>query len=363
MDAIWAGRSLALWDAFTQRCVNGRGRRLRVHEPSRGRWAGAAAVGRVAAWPLSQVIWCASAIEALEHAGQPAVARRWQRGTGANSHPPRTQLPVHPDAEELWTALQWYRSGEAYLDHRPRGKRYYDDNAWLGLVAAQQGLLSGQPRWWARAAEIARFVAAGHLESGGVYWVEPGDTVNACSTGSGGLLFAALALESPLLTEPQREAWAARAGSTLAFLAGPLLRDDGLVADHVRADGTVEPSVWAYNQGLLLQIAARNGDGATADAIEAAVARGLPPAVLARQPATFACIWLRSLLAHRALAGSDEAPEVADYLERAWARGRAADGLLRGVSRYDDGLVLDHVSVAGLAAAYAGGPEVWSKLL
>lgn len=196
-----------------------------------------------------------------------------------------------------------------------------------------------------------------------MYWVEPGDTVNACSTGSGGLLFAAIALESPFLTAQQRESWAARARSTLAFLAGPLLRDDGLVADHVRTDGTVEPSVWAYNQGLLLAVADRAGDAETAAAIEAAVARGLPPAALARQPATFACIWLRSLLAHRALAGSAEAPEVGEYLERAWARGRAADGLLRGVSRYDDGVVLDHVSVAGLAAAYAAGPEVWATLL
>ena len=252
---------------------------------------------------------------------------------------------------------------EAYLDHRPRGKRYYDDNAWLGLVAAQQGLLSGQPRWWARAAEIARFVAAGHLESGGVYWVEPGDTVNACSTGSGGLLFAALALESPLLTEPQREAWAARAGSTLAFLAGPLLRDDGLVADHVRADGTVEPSVWAYNQGLLLQIAART-------ATERRPTRS-------RRPWPRAAAGGAKLDSRRPLPASGSGrcwrtgrspvrtrrQRSPDYLEQAWARGRAADGLLRGVSRYDDGLVLDHVSVAGLAAAYAGGPEVWSKLL
>ncbi|MFM2438528.1 MAG: hypothetical protein RLZ55_1347, partial [Actinomycetota bacterium] len=180
MDDTWAGRSLALWQAFADTCVSGTGQRLRVHEPGR--------FSRVAAWPLSQVIWCASAIEALEHGGEPTTA---QRRTGRSAAV--GQLPVHPDTEELWTALQWYRSGDAYLDHRPRGKRYYDDNAWLGLVAAQQALLTGQPRWWARATEMARFVAAGHLENGGVYWVEPGDTVNACSTGSGGLLFAAIA--------------------------------------------------------------------------------------------------------------------------------------------------------------------------
>lgn len=94
MDAMWAGRSLALWQAFTDTCVAGTGRRLRVHEPRRH--------SRIAAWPLSQVIWCASAIEALEQAGDPATARR---RAGQLSRTP--QLPIRPDADELWNALQW----------------------------------------------------------------------------------------------------------------------------------------------------------------------------------------------------------------------------------------------------------------
>ncbi|MDQ1246346.1 MAG: hypothetical protein QG597_714 [Actinomycetota bacterium] len=265
--------------------------------------------------------------------------------------------------DSWWLSLQWYRRGQGYLDHRPRGRRYYDDNAWLGLVAAQEGILTGADRWWARAGQIARFVAEGATESGAVCWVEGGDTRNACSTGSAALLFDALAREAPGLAPSDRTYFSNQAEAARAFLQGPLMRSDGLVADHVRPDGSVEPSVWAYNQALLLQLESRRGDDAAADTVADAVERGMPAPVMAHQPAVFACIWWRALLAHRARQGAQAVPEVERYLHQAWDRGRDAQGLFRGVSRYDAGVVLDHVSVTGLLAAYAAGPTVWRALL
>lgn len=326
----WRSRALTSWDALTRASVRGRGGAIRVCEPGKR--------SRVAAWPLSQVLWCASTMAAVAPAPQ-------------------------PDTEQLWSALAWYRRGAAYLDHRPRGTRYFDDNAWLGLVAAQEALRTGAPRWWARAGQLARFVAEGGTETGAVCWVEGGDTLNACSTGSAGLLYDAVARDSPALTSLDRQWFTDQAAAARAFVCGPLLRSDGLVADHIRADGSMEPSVWAYNQALLLQLESRRGDAAVADRIVEVVARGLPPDVMAQQPAVFACIWWRAVLAHRARTGRDDADDVAAYLSTAWDRGRDRRGLFTEVRRYDAGVVLDHASITGLMAAYAAGPEVWSLLL
>lgn len=315
--------------------------RARAHEPGSRR--------RVAAWPLSQVLWCASTLNALAAAS----------GAKNPGDPGRHTI----DVDAWWLALQWYRSGQGYVDHRPRGQRYYDDNAWLGLVAAQQALLTGAERWWARAGQVARFVAEGTTESGAVCWVEGGDTLNACSTGSAAVLFDALARQAPGLPPADRARFAAQAHAARAFLQGPLLRSDGLVADHVRPDGTVEPSVWAYNQALLLHVESRRGEDEAAATVAAAVEHGMPAPVMARQPAVFACIWWRALLAHRAREGATRVPEVAQYLQLAWDRGRDARGLFRGVTRYDAGVVLDHVSLTGLMAAYAAGPSAWESLL
>ena len=74
------------------------------------------------------------------------------------------------------------------------------------------------------------------------------------------LLYQAIAEAAPGLAPTDREYFAAAAAGGGTFLCGPLMRNDGLVADHIRADGSVEPSVWAYNQALLLQLASRAGD-------------------------------------------------------------------------------------------------------
>lgn len=334
---VWRARARSGWRTFDLLCVTGAGPRLRVHEPGRRR--------RIAAWPLSQAIWAGTVMATGNDAG-----------------------PADPEA--LWNALHWYRRGGAYVDNRPRGTRYFDDNAWLGLAAAQQALLTGSPRWWARAATMGRFVARGVHESGGVRWVEGGETLNACSTGSAGLLLHVLASDDAALALGERAEFAASAVAATSFLRDGLRRSDGLVADHLRADGTVEPSVWAYNQGLALQLAARSGDTELVTDLRAAMRRGLAGPDLWRQPAAFVCIWLRSLLAvaagpsgSPAVPAATAAAEVADYLSWVWQGARDGTGLFSGVPRYDEGIVLDHVAVTGLMAAYAAGPAVWRHLL
>lgn len=253
--------------------------------------------------------------------------------------------------------MRWYRSGDAYLDNRPRGRRYFDDNAWLALVAAQQYQLTGQPRWRDRAALLARFLLDGTCANGGVRWVEGGHTLNACSTGSAGLVFAFLSATTPV---GGADPWHAPAQKAAEFMHDTLLRSDGLIADHVRRDGSVEPSVWSYNQGLAVALFDRTGHGRWADDVVEAVHRGLSAEVMHQQPAAFNAVWYRTLL------GRDPyqvPPDLLEYLDRAWVTGRDRQGLFSQVDRYDDGVVIDHSALTGLLTAVAAPSQVRAALL
>jgi len=254
------------------------------------------------------------------------------------------------------------------------GRRYFDDNAWIGLVAAQQAILTGEPVWWDRATESARFLLSGCRPDGGVLWVEGGASRNACSTGSAGLLFATIAAAHPHLDIATRENLAHRASGAAMFLRHRLRRSDGLIADHVGPDSKarhtreverVEPSVWSYNQALALALFDRTGHSDWAEEVLDAMATRVTRDELHAQPAVFVTIWFRTLLARRArrhLPGSDN-DDVRDYLSESWHMGRDAQGLLSRIARYDAGVVIDHAAVTGLMAAVSAPPSVQRSLL
>lgn len=327
---LWRMRAEESWQRLAAESLPGWGAWLFPREPG-GRWP-------VPLWPFSQMLWAASVLNAVPiSAGSPSA-----------------------DIERLWRALRWYRSRGALVDNRPRGRRYFDDNAWLALVAAQQGQLTGRYRWWQRALAFVPFLERGCADDGGVAWVEGGTSRNACSTGSAGLLFAVLASGDAPVDNSTRDRLDERAEAAAQFLHSRLLRNDGLIADHLEATGRVEPSVWTYNQGLALSLFARTGHPDWAADIVTAVQRGLPAETIDRQPATFNAIWFRSLMAFQ----PEEHPwAVTDYLERAWVDGRDVGGLFTGVARYDDGVLIDHAAITGLMAAYAAPTDVRAALL
>lgn len=352
---VWGERARHSWRLLVAHSTRGRGRFRRTREPGRRR--------RVALWPLSQALWAASVVAATPRATPAGVG---EEPTG----PSQPVLRGSPDV--LWNSLRWYQRGDAYLDNRPRGQHYFDDNAWIALVAAQQAQLTGEPKWWHRARNSAGFLEAGCAPDGGVLWVRGGATRNACSTGAAGLLFAVLATADTETTADTgatedtgfysgfRERMSQRAEDAAQFLHRYLLRSDGLISDHVRADGSVEPSVWTYNQGLAVALFHRTGHVDWADDLEAAVAVGLPEQERHRQPAAFTSIWYRTQLARHPHA---DVASLRDYLQHAWDHGRDARGLFTRVDRYDDGVVIDHAALTGLMAAYASPASVRAALL
>jgi hypothetical protein len=268
-----------------RRSLVGRGRFTVVREPR--------SALAVTLWPYSQVLHAYAICDQVSGPARfPALAR----------------------------GVQAYRDPRgAYRESIGRGRRYYDDNAWVGLAFLQRHLVSGGQRSRERAREIDQFVQSGLDDSGGIRWVENGETINACSTGAGALLHTILGGDIR---------------SSLEFLTA-LRNSDGLVRDHLKADGTIEPSVYSYNQGLLITAASWAHQPSLAREASEAGEAYFTAQRLWEQPLAFNAIYAKAQLRM----GVDGA--IREYAARLHEEGRDDNGWFTRAGRYDEGCVLD----------------------
>lgn len=258
------------------------------------------------------------------------------------------------DLDRLMDVVSRLRADEGYLPTRGARLRYFDDNAWLGLLSLRLHARTGERDHRRRAERIARFLRRGVHPEGGVRWREGNESRNACSTAPTGELFAALGEPDDL----------ALARTLAAWVDTTLTRDDGLVADRIEG-GIVEPTPWSYNQGATIGLHRKLADG-TADPEHRARATLLAHESLAalgdgrawNEPPPFLAIWFRELLA------------VWDVAEEARLRLTShADRLLDeardpqtgfftagGVGSYDGRPTIDQAAVVQLFALAAGVP-------
>jgi len=324
-----AGRAVASWDALIEASGRREGNALLISEPPFVQSA------QTPVWPLSQVI---AAAMSLADAGTVAF---------------------DIEVDRLLAGLERHRRGDAYTAHPRERLRYYDDNAWVGLGLAQWHTQRGRGRDLTAARRLFAFAAAGEHRDGGVHWREgTREPRNTCSTAPA----AQLALRIHGLTgEPGLVEFAARADR---FLSETLESPQGLMWDHVDADGTVERTVWSYNQGSTVSARVLLGR-ATGDARHVRSAQALANATLEhfgrddgwwRQPAVFNAICLRNLVSAAAIApeiGRDRIhATLADYLDRVWEEAREDEtGLFvnGGIGRYDQSCI----DQAGITQLYA----------
>ena len=263
----------------------------------------------VALWGLVHVLWAATELRA-----------------------PETGVPI----DELAGLIEGYRRGDGYAAKPRTRRRYYDDNAWLGLVATALGDRSV-------AARSLAFVRTGERPGGGVAWVEGGHSRNTCSTASGAWLAARLG-ETALALR-----WMDWLGEVLR---GP----DGLYSDRVEA-GRVDPAIFSYNQGAA--VAALHAGGRDRDAIATARASLAVFDVerLWREPPPFAAIWFRALLGVTQVA--QETHAVLDaYARRLLDDARdPATGLFTrgGIGTYDGTRTIDQAAIVQILAMRGRG--------
>jgi glycosyl hydrolase family 76 len=302
---VWRKLALDAWATLARDTVRTRWRRTRVLDGPGGEPA--------AAWPLAHVLWAAAEVAAL--GGDPPI-------------------------ESFDEALGTLRSGEGYVAV-PRDKRYFDDNAWLGLAFERLGIVLSDAGWRERARGLARFVAGGEDPDGGVRWVEGSTSRNTCSTASAAWL----------VVETGGVSARSAAGRWLDWLDATLRRPDGLYADRVD-HGVVHDDVWTYNQGAVLATARLLGRPTAP--LRSAILEHWSPDDLWREPPAFAAI------AYRALLGDPDPSEALErwdpYLERLQRDARRSNGWYTGggVGRYDERPTLDQAAVVQLFALRAG---------
>jgi Glycosyl hydrolase family 76 len=272
-------------------------RRLRVTD-EQGRRA------PVALWGLVHVLWAANDLRALGE-----------------------DVPI----DELTGLVDGYRWGDGYAAKPRTRRRFYDDNAWLGLVALGLGDR-------ARARRILEFVRTGDDPTGGVRWVEGGSTRNTCSTASAAWLAA-------LLGEMDA------AGRWMDWLDATLRGDGDLYLDRIDG-GTIDPNVFSYNQGAA--VGARHALGRDRSAVATALASlaVFDGERLWREPPPFVAIWFRALLGVPAVA--DQARDRLEaYAARLLddARDPATGSFTRGgVGTYDGTHTIDQAAVVQVLA-------------
>jgi hypothetical protein len=148
--------------------------------------------------------------------------------------------------------------------HGGRGNPFYDDNNWAGLALVSAADLLHRGADLAVAQRVLDWIRHGWdsralVCRGGVYWLMPGGTYwnrspgsryrTAVSTLNGALLGVLLFQRTHAAGDLH---WAEKA---YAWTMHCLVRSDGLIGDHIDANGNVTSSVHSYNQGAAVATA------------------------------------------------------------------------------------------------------------
>jgi hypothetical protein len=221
----------------------------------------------------------------------------------------------------------------------PGGATYFDDNAWVGLDLVHTYQLTANPSDLALAQDEFNFDVAGWDASptgacpgGGVFWEDvAGSQRNVTANGAS----AELGLELDQLSGNTSDlAWALR---MYQWTVSCLRTADGLYNDHVNADGSVNTTIWSYNQGVMvgagvllykLTGAAVYLSQAEQTASAALGYFGTGPTLINQGPA-FNAIYFRNLLFLNSVVPDDGyASEAQSFASSMWTQRQVSTGLI-----------------------------------
>lgn len=243
-------------------------------------------------------------------------------------------------AAAIGDLLPRYRRGPAFAA-TPRGDRYYDDNAWLGLACLRAAEVRDDPSWRSLGEELAAYVATGEHPLGGIRWREGDESRNTCSTASSAWLVLAAGASG---AEVDAARW-------LDWIDERVRREDGLIGDRVER-GRLRRRAWTYNQGATIAATRLLGRDPTR-LIEAAFTHWTP-AHLWTEPPAFVALLARALLTDPDPAVQIDTQQWLDpYLARLSIEARhPGTGWYTqgGVGSYDGKPTIDQAAVVQLLA-------------
>jgi predicted alpha-1,6-mannanase (GH76 family) len=238
---------------------------------------------------------------------------------------------------------------------------FYDDNEWVGLAKVQLHLQTRDSAALVRAREIFDLVRSGwdtdstHAAPGGVFWTQANwsQDRNTVSNMPG----AQLALRLHQITgEDGYLDWARRFYDwTNTYLQSP----GALYWDHLDLKGTVEKTIWSYNQGvpvgvnvLLYKATHDRTYLRRAERIaQAAYAYYVTQGRLFTQPVYFNSIFFKNLLLLESVTGDGKYHQaMADYADELWSTMRDPG---TGLVHFDSSGGTEAIQQAAFAQLYA----------
>jgi hypothetical protein len=315
------------------------------------------------------------------------------------------------DVADRLTGLSRYwdntSTGPGYDSYPPApygsgGDKYYDDQAWVGLAAAENYAMTGDPTSLADAKNVLDFVypggwaAGASFEPGGEYWVQQGvglGLTNHDRTTTS----AAPNAETALLLENFDPANAAAydAGASAMYgwvnhylynVASNPTDPNGpnpnytqtkpaLMFDKVTGANPVDETLYTYNQGTMIAANVREyqktGNSAylsDAEAIANTALSTFNEAYYISHSAAFNAIFFRGLLVlYSAISDTNLRSEIIQtiqtYADDAWNNHRASNGLFSFASSSGAGYqLLDEGAMLQIYAMLAWNPSDYGKL-
>ncbi|MFF7365499.1 glycoside hydrolase family 76 protein [Streptomyces sp. NPDC008125] len=299
-------------------------------------------------WPLSQVHVAALDLALVDPRHAPALATRaraqelyWNAAGGTTGLAGYDSYPVAP--------------------HGDGGDMFYDDNEWVGLAKSQLHLQTGDRAALRRAEEIFALVESGwdsdaeHPAPGGVFWTQA--DWNHCRNTVSNMPGAQLGLRLHQITGTSR--YLASSRRFYDWTNTHLRTPEGLYWDNLDLTGSVDRTVWSYNQGVpvgvgvLLYEATRDRtylDRATRTA-EAAYEHFVTGGRLSTQPVFFNSIFFKNLLLLESVTGgSVYRRAMADYADHIWSERRDSS---TGLMRFDDSGTTQAIEQAAAVQIFA----------
>jgi hypothetical protein len=284
-------------------------------------------------WPFSQALAATVSVANVPHVPTSMSLELHARLIGL-----RTYLDTNNSG-----ALEGYTSTLAAFDGTvappvgPGGAKYYDDNDWIGIELARIYEKSRNPGALGYAEGIMAFEIAGYSA----------DPTLACA---GGIPFAntvANTDRNTITTGPAAELavqlykitgnveYLRFAETAYNWVRTCLLQPNQLYADHIRPHGVVDPTLWSYNQGVMigagtLLYQATGNSGYLYQARQTALAsrQYFTPQRLGEENPFFPSVYFRNLLYLDSVTHDPPGPKIAQaYVDYAWQHLRLSDNL------------------------------------
>lgn len=316
-------------------------------------------------WPFSQAI--AATVSVAHLPGQQARA---SLSTGAQLHGLEEYLSsAPPNAVSSTEALQILPHYTATTANAATdGTTYYDDNDWVGIEMARLYELTHDEAALALAEQILQFEQAGWSTStkavcpGGIPHSdsETDDNRSTISTAPA----AELAVQLYRIT--QNPGYLSFAETAYEWVHRCLLTSSGLYADHMEANGELDPELWSYTQGVMIGAGAllyqATGNGGYLDEAEATKVAALaacPLEILGAENPFFASVFLRNLLYFDSIVHDPTGAALANqYLSWSWNSLHEPNGLFLSADGSKTSL-LEQSAVTQIYALLATDPSTY----